>query len=199
MSLTPTSKPPIRAVLETERGRMAFIFEPRERNAIVKAAMERAGRYWIAVWMMRRFTKYAYMLGYRASGKWNLRKKRDTGAEATPFWGLTPHGGGPAAPGYSQHNGAKMADAVRGASVSSVGIAGRESLTIKIPYGHPIPSDKSAVFRKLPKHEVDAMAQEIADELDRMISGRKSVPKPAPRKVGGAMPRKVGSTPRRVA
>lgn len=202
MSITPTGKAPIRAVLETERGRMSFIFEPRERRRIMEAAMGRGGKYWIAVWMMKRFTKYAYFLGHRNGRRWNNIKRKQLGTEPMPFYGLTPPGGGPAAPGYSQINGMKMKDAVRAATVKASGINGREYFLIKVPYGHPIRTEDSKAFRKLPQREVDLIAKEIGAELERYISGSKPAPVSAvppripsqsvPRKVGGQRSRKVG-------
>jgi hypothetical protein len=161
--------------------------------------------------MMRRFSNYAMILGHRNSGKWKNYKKRVLGVEAVPFIGLTPSGGGPAAPNWSQVNGAKMKDAVLGARVQSVGIGGRESITIRIPYGHPILPDASRAFRKIPQREIDGIAREVGAELALIIGSatpiapktrqRKpgAVPAPtarlsekyAPRKVGGRAPRKV--------
>ncbi len=174
MIISSAQRGPIRVTLEAYGGALA-LFSPAQANRARKIAMARGGNYWVAVWLMRRFSKYAYFLGYRASRKWSEKKQRQLGAEAIPYYGLTPPGGGPAAPGYSQVNGAKMKDAVRGATVSSVGISGRESVTIRIPYGHPIPTDKAKAFRMLPQREIQLVAEEIGAELGRIISSSTAV------------------------
>lgn len=158
---------PIRTTLEAYGGALA-LFSPAERNRAKRRAGERGGRFWLAVWMPKRFSGYAYFLGYRVSSKW-AAKKKSGGVGNTPYVGMTPPGGGPAAPGYKQNNGAKMADAVSGSTVTTP--ANGESINIKVPYGHPIQSDKAAAFRTLPASEVEAIANEMADELGRIISG----------------------------
>ncbi len=178
MIISSTQRGPIRVTLEAYGGALA-LFSPAQANRARKVAMTRGGNYWVAVWLMRRFSKYAYFLGYRASRKWSEKKQRQLGTEAIPYYGLTPPGGGPAAPGYTQVNGAKMKDAVRGATVSAVGISGRESVTIRIPYGHPIPTDKAKSFRTLPQREIRLVAEEIGAELARIISSATPI---APRK-----------------
>lgn len=178
---------PIRVVFEAYGGALA-LFSPPQANKAKKIALERGGKYWIAVWMMRRFSKYAYFLGHRNGRRWNNRKRRQLGTEPIPFYGLTPPGGGPAAPGYSQINGAKMKDAVRGAKVKAIGIAGRERLDILVPYGHPIRTEDSNAFKRLPQREVNLIAKEIGDELGRIISAAQVAPQKKhaqPRDVGG--------------
>lgn len=197
---------PIRVVLEAYGGALALFSKP-QANKARKIALTRGGDYWVAVWMMRRFSKYAYFLGHRSGRRWNNRKRRQLGTEPIPFYGLTPPGGGPPAPGYTQINGAKMKDAVRGAKVKAVGIEGREHVDILVPYGHPIRTEDSKAFKMLPQREINLIAKEIGDELGRIITSagpvRATKSKATPRAIGGPSlklggrysarkPRKVG-------
>jgi hypothetical protein len=123
---------------------------------------------------------------------------------AVPFYGLTPPGGGPPAPGYSQINGAKMKDAVRNAKVSAVGIAGREAITIRVPYGHPIRTEDSIAFKRLPLREITLIAKEVGIHLARTISAARPIAtkramSKAPRLALSVTPRSTAArTPRRV-
>lgn len=192
MIVSSVQRGPIRTTFEVFGGALA-LFSRAERNRAKRLAGGRGGRYWLSVWMPRRFSGYAFLLGYRVSGRW-LATKRRNGAGAVPFVGLTPSGGGPVAPGYKQVNGAKMADAIAGSSVSTS--SDGERITIKVPYGHPIQTDKAEAFRRIPAHEVEAIAAEIGDELGRIISGAT-----ASHKRGGAVVYRLSSEhakPRRV-
>jgi hypothetical protein len=194
-----TRKGPMRVVIEAHGGALA-LFVPAERAKVVKRGLREAGMMWLYKWMPRRFTAYAYFLGYRVSNKWKALKQGLTGSSA-PFVGLTPSGGGQATGPWWQRNGAKMADAVRAGRVTASGKSEAESLTIKVPYGHPIQTDKSTVFRTIAPREMDEIAEVLGRRVANEISGGKTVmrqgemrkiAKPKARTISAKQPRKVG-------
>lgn len=186
---------PMRVVLEAHGGALA-LFAPAHRSRVIKRALREGGSMWLHKWMPLRFTKYAYVIGYRVSGKWRNIKERYL-APILPFVGFTPTGGGKyGPPGWSGTNGAKMADAVRGARITAGGRDGAERIDIRIPYGHPVQSRTSAVFKTVTARELDDVAAVFSRRLASEISGARlgrvnGRPRLIPRSIKRATPRRV--------
>lgn len=200
---------PVRARIVAAGGALA-LFDAKVRNNITRDGMLDGGRFWLQVFLPKRFSNYAYRFGYHVGKAWRQTKERQLGA-AVPFVGGTPPGGGPVMPHWSQKNGEKMITAaINGASVRATATANRANLTFRIPYGHPVDAQASATFRTLPSWEVERIAQVTGQSIeDRILqgfasgagfSGGSRVVAPAARAVGVGEPRKVGGhAQRRVA
>lgn len=190
---------PFRVVIEAYGGALN-LFSPAHRSKVIKRAFREAGNVWLFKWMPKRFTNYAFMLGYRVSNKWKAIKIRYGGA-SIPFIGLTPSGGGRKDGPWWQRSGEKMATAARNGRVTASGSSGQEVLKILVPYGHPIQTEKAKVFRTVHQIELEDMAQVFARRLASEIEGARLVtrgnarvllPKTNPRKTGGGPRRPVG-------
>ncbi len=200
---------PIRAQIFAAGGALAF-FDASTRNEIIRAALLEGGKFWMRAFLPMRFSQYAYRLGYTVSQKWSQRKLRDLGA-SVPFLGFTPPGGGRQAPTWKGTNPEKMITAaLNGASVRATAAAERASLTIRVPYGHPVREDTTASFRTLPTWEVDRIAEVVGKALADQIAdrfkagdakpGRRAIPVPQVRALGAGTPRQlVVGNKRRVA
>lgn len=138
--------------------------------------MRQLGNHWLYKWVPLRFTNYAFMIGYRVSNKWRTLKSRYLTA-VLPFVGMTPSGGGNMDGPWWQRNKAKMADAVSKGRVSVSGNGGNETAVIRIPYGHPIQTDKAKVFRTISPNEMEDLAGVLATRLANEISGARTVTK----------------------
>lgn len=197
---------PLRVVIEAYGGALN-LFSPPHRARVVKRALREIGNVWLYKWMPKRFTAFAYTLGYRVSNRWK-RIKLQFGGSAAPYTGLTPPGGGNMSGPWWQRNKEKMASAVERGRVTASGRDGAEVLNILVPYGHPIQTDKAKIFKTVHQVEIEDMAQVFARRLASEIGGarlatrnnqRVLIPKPAARKAGGNPRRPAGAMPRRVA
>jgi hypothetical protein len=178
-------KGPIRVTVDAQ-GAALRLFRPHERNQIIKASMIAGGRFWIAVFMMKRFTIYSYAcLGYTVTAKWRKLKERYMG-QAVPFVGFTPDNGGNPPTWHRGQNTEKMSVAAqRGARAEGSASAGGFAIRIYVPFGHIVQADLSAVFRTIPKHELGAIAGEVGRALTHFLAegekegGEPSAPSPA--------------------
>jgi hypothetical protein len=162
------------------------LLQPGEAKIILHTAFREAGTLWLVTYIPRRFSNYAYSLGYRVTEQWKKFKRRmlrGTGA-AIPYIGLTPPGGGTNIvkkgrqifKGNSR-NAEKMAVAIeRGARVNIKGTSTGADIHIPIPYGHPIQAMHSAALRKLPAHETQAVVDEAARQLAHFMQFAQPVP-----------------------
>ncbi len=201
---------PIQAAIHAEGAALA-LFKTKHANNLVRLSLTAGGRAWIEIFLPKRFSAYANSIGYRVSQKWREIKERATGSAAIPFLGLTPPGGGPVAPRWTQRNGAKMMPtAIRGARAAATATSANARVVITIPYGHAVQAETSAMFRNVPSWEVDRVAEIVGAHLQNLLDGllpavAVTAPKPrmphAPavratgigeRGIGGGMSRKVG-------
>jgi hypothetical protein len=162
------------------------LVSPSEAKTIIHAALREGGLLWMVKYIPRRFSNYAYTLGYRVTNQWKAFKRRmlkGAGA-AIPYIGLTPPGGGTNIvkkgrqifKGNSR-NAEKMAVAIeRGANVKVRGTSQGGDIHIAIPYGHPIQKMHADALRKLPPHETQAVVDEVAKQMQSFISIAQPVP-----------------------
>lgn len=164
-----TKAGPIRTVIQANTMSL-LTFAPAERNVIMRTALQAGGDFWIRVFLMKRLSAYAYRLSYRVSKKWRETKEQWGGGN-TPFVGLTPVGGGHPVPTWSQTNGQKMSEAIKGAyaKARAQGLT-KQVLEVRVPYGHAIPADKSAVFRTIPSWELQRVAEVVGKTLASILT-----------------------------
>jgi hypothetical protein len=187
---------PFRVVLEAQGGALA-LFSPQHRTTVMRRIMKRTGNHFLFKWIPARFSGYAYKLGYRVSNKWRRLKERMlTGV--VPYVGMTPSGGGNPGGPWWQRNKAKMVDAVQKGRVSATGSGTDVAAVIRIPYGHPIQTDKAAIFRTIAPNEIEDMAGVFAQALASEIAGaRASVKDGTPRLMPRVPKRKTADRPPR--
>lgn len=198
--------------IEVNQAGLAY-FSKAHQNAIVRTTYKAAGDFWINAWLFKRFSTYAYSLGYYASRAWQALKKSALG-HAIPFVGFTPIGGGPGKPIPSkrrtrrpvQINGEKMMEAANGAR--SVGYAygksGSARVEILIPIGHPVQPNAIQAFTTVPEVEVASMAGAAMRTMTSLLDGAQPIAdakQGAPsRTIQGANSpvRSIGVTPRKL-
>jgi hypothetical protein len=118
------------------------LFSKGDRNRLFRLAGHRAGLYWIATWLPKRWD-YAYAL----SLGWRQRPPRDPGLVVKKIVDHQPF----------YETGEFIYNANRAAPYVSAA-AGRVNLTITVPIGHGLKPDLAKVFRYVPRHEVNAVA-----------------------------------------
>lgn len=161
---------PIRARLEAE-GMALALFDPKFRNDVVRLAMKAGGDFWVNVFLPKRFSQYAFSMGYRVSSRWR-KYKEFQGGVAVPFVGLSPPGGGPIAPKWKRTNPEKMITAaLGGARASATATANRARIVVSIPYGHAIQPETSDMFRFVPSWEMERVAQVVGKSLQDLLDG----------------------------
>lgn len=191
---------PIRAKLMAEGGALA-LFDPKQRNTIVRIAMKAGGDFWVGTFLPKRFSQYAVSIGYRVSSRWRKYKEFQTGV-AVPFVGLTPPGGGPRAPKWKNTNPQKMITAALAGSKATATATGNNArINISIPYGHAVLPETSEMFRTVPSWEMDRIADVVGARLQDLLDGLLptiAITAPAPRSVSPPQARVTGVGSRRV-
>lgn len=176
-----------------------------DRKRAIHTALKEAGLAWLVKYVPRRFSNYAYGLGYRVTEKWKKFKRRIlNGGVAVPYIGVTPPGGGTNVVKKGKHifksnkrNAEKMAVAIeRGSNVKIRGTSQGGDIHIAIPYGHPIQKMHAAALRKLPHHETQAVVDEFAKQLAAIVATAQPIPGSRKGKLkipnAGVRPRSVG-------
>ncbi len=157
-----------------------------ERKVIIHTALREGGMLWMVGYIPKRFTNYAYSLGYRVTDQWKKFKRRMIGGgyAAVPMIGVTAPGGSTAVvrtgnkifKGKSR-NAEKLAVAVeRGANVKVRGTSEGGDIHIAIPYGHPLNPNTADAMRKLPQSETDAVVTEVAKQMAALVNTAQPVP-----------------------
>ncbi|MBA3588517.1 hypothetical protein [Methylibium sp.] len=191
-TIASTTAGPIRTVIQAKT--MSLLsFLPAERNLILRTVMQAAGDFWIRTFLPKRFTPYARRLGYSVGRKWQTSKERQTAGPVLPFVGLTPAGGGPPAPGWSQRNGEKMiVAAMRGATAKGMSKGlNKQSVIIRIPFGHAVRAETSATFRFIPSWEMARLAEIISKTLADIIGSARLRPSARPGRVAAQFSRTI--------
>ncbi len=161
---------PIRATI-IANGPALALFSAKARNSIIRTALQHGGRYWLRTFLPKRFSDYAYRIGYNDSHSWAKAKQFLLG-KSIPFIGFTPPGGGKRDPKRKATNPEKMAvAAINGANVRSTATAKNARIVFTIPYGHPVRPETSAQFRTVPPWEVDRVAKVVAETMQRILGG----------------------------
>lgn len=160
---------PIRAVTEAYGASLA-LFTQAEANRIVRTGLIAGGQFWINNFMMKRFSGYAWaLLGYRASGRW-VRKKQKYLGKQIPFVGFSPG----KVPGWKKPAAGqtKTFDAVqRTARATAVASDTDGEIRIKLNFGHPVQPVTAEAFKRIPSHEVGAIAGEVKRVIGGIIAG----------------------------
>jgi hypothetical protein len=142
--------------LFTGKGRRSRI------NAVVKNALNAGGTFWIGTFMMMRFSDYARRLGYRATKRWEDRKRRILGS-VTPYVGIT--GSVPQRGSFS-----KMIDSVSGAKVVSANTKTRSAkLVVTVPFGHPVSAVHAQYFKRIPQWEMKRVVEVVGEAIDAAL------------------------------
>ncbi len=156
-----------------------------ERKVIIHAALRHGGLLWMTHYLPKRFTQYAYTLGYRVTEQWKKFKRRVLNGASLPMIGVTPPGGGSTVVSRkgkifrskSSRNFEKMATAIeRGANVKIRGTSQGGDIHVAVPYGHPLNPNTSAALRKLPQAEINAVVNEVARQLASLVATAQAVP-----------------------
>ncbi len=161
------------------------LLSPGDRKTIIHTALREGGNLWMVRYIPKRFTQYAYGLGYRVTEAWKKFKRRMlNGGAALPYIGVTPPGGGQVIIKKGKRifkgkarNFEKMAVAVqRGANVRVRGTSEGGDIHIAIPYGHPLNAMHAEALRKLPPAETQAVVDEVARQLASLVNTAQLVP-----------------------
>ncbi len=197
--------------IEADQASMV-LFSKSHQNQITRVTFKAAGDSWVTSWLPKRFTTYAYWLGYYVSNAWRDLKKSLLG-KALPFVGFTPPGGGISKPPprYRRSsaplptNPQKMMTAARGARAVgyAYGKAGAARVVITIPIGHAVQPNTIRAFTTIPELEVATMAGVAAKTFASLMDGAQVIENPregAPSRTlqGANLPlRPLGVTPRK--
>jgi hypothetical protein len=137
------------------------LFSKYDQNIIMRTVMTTAAAFWIKVFLPMRFGPYARTsLGYFASTKWEKRKSKLAaagtiqGPQPTPF----------------VYTGIARSEATTRARPDGTATSTRFAIVIRIPFGHPIQPDTSAMFKVVPSHEVKRLAEVVGNELPALIN-----------------------------
>jgi hypothetical protein len=151
---------PIRVIIEAQRAGLA-LFSQHDQNAILRALMTTLATVWIAEFLPRRWSAYAYaFLGYHVSNSWSRKKTKLAGKGAIPGPQPTP----------MVYTGIMRKTAMEGARPDGRSTKARAYAIIRIPFGHPVLPQVAAVMKTFPKHEVDRLAQVATPELARLMA-----------------------------
>lgn len=169
---------PIRASITANQKALA-LFRQREQNEIIRNAMQRTGDFWLVVFMPRRFTDYARrFLRYNPFAKWEDTKvalaKRGVIASPQP----TP----------MVYTGISRATALSRSRAEGRATKTKAVAIVRMPLGHAVRPQISKIFKYLPRHEVERIAQvfdkalveAIADGFKARASGAQQRPAAAP-------------------
>lgn len=152
------------------------------KKRIVHDALYQGGLHWMVKFIPKRFTQYAFGLGYRVTDRWKKFKRRILKGDSLPMIGITPPGGGGGVVVKGKHifpgkrrNAEKMAVAIeRGANVKVKGTSTGGDIHIAIPYGHPLNPQTALALRKLPENEtqevVDVVARKLAEHIGQFAA-----------------------------
>lgn len=154
-----TGPGPIRASIELH-GKALKLFRQKEANDIVRAALQAGGDLWVSVFLPMRFSAYAQQLGYTIRPKYREWKVKNLG-QAVPLVGIGGHAGAGNSTLVASQNAHATASAKSGGGV----------ITIRIPTGHALQAKDQAVFRRIPKHEVARIAEEVEKTLTDILNG----------------------------
>lgn len=186
---------PVRASI-IHRGAALNLFQKRQANAIIRAALQDGGDYFCRVFIPLRFTNYAKKLGYRVTSEYADRKKKE-GFGAIPF----------------VRTGDTRDKAVAQAHTditASGGATGKGRIKVLVPIG-PIAftPNLTQIFRSVPAYEIERIARVVGASLDSLLAervetvSRKGVTRASlPATSRAALPppvRKTAPTPRRAA
>ncbi len=153
-------------VISSEKGTIGYelilqdkalaLFSQSEHNAIVREAMAKAVGFWLNVFLPKRFSDYAYKLGYRISQKYKKSKRGQLkGAEPTPL----------------VYEGLLVDAALQGANAHSTATKGKPSAIVRIPTGgHALAPIVTAVLRTVPNYEVTRVAETFGQALADIIN-----------------------------
>jgi hypothetical protein len=155
-----------------------------ERKTMIHTALRYGGLLWMVSYIPRRFTNYAYGLGYRVTDGWKKFKRRILGGgNSLPFIGVTPPGGGTSVVKKGKQifkgkrrNAEKMAVAVqRGSNVQVKGTSQGGDIHVAMPLGHPLNKQTADAYGKLPPAETQAVVDEVAKQLASLIQTARPV------------------------
>ncbi len=197
--------------IEADQASMV-LFSKSHQNQITRVTFKAAGDSWIVSWLPKRFSMYAYSLGYYVSNAWRDLKKGLLG-KAIPFVGFTPPGGGISKPPprYKRSdkplptNPQKMMTATKGARAVgyAYGKAGSARVIISIPIGHAVQPNTIRAFTTIPELEIATMAGVAAKTFASLMDGAQVIEatkEGAPTRTlqGANLPiRPLGVTPRK--
>lgn len=213
----PSNELPGRVIARGQNGPISYeircrekemaLFKTKERNTAVRDSLKDMSEHWLNVWMMKRFNKlYAEgQLHYHVTPKWQGYKNAVAQVIMPPFVGLTPSGGGKPYPTGRKSKAPdqqKLIIQVQEKShVFRVGSTQHNwTVIFRVPFGHPVPKDISAMFATIPKGEILDLSKVLAAALDKRLKGQEVTPVPAtvPRKTDVTIPRLTDiSAPRR--
>ena len=157
---------PIRVQIEAQNAALR-LFSQSEQNTIVRTAVRAAGEVWVAVFLPKRFSTYANMLGYRVTNKWKDNKVSLARRGVIPGPQPTP----------MVYTGVMRATAIARARADGRATKSKAVAIIKIPFGHAVRPELTKVFKTIPKHEIVRMAQEVQRQLVLLIATGKATGK----------------------
>lgn len=147
-------------------------FSASEQNTAIRTALLAGGELFIDTYVMMRFSDYARKLGYGIASNW-LSVKLQALGKAIPFVGLTPPGGGRSGGGHKATNPEKMIVAVmrgtRATATATSSDGGRHTISILIPFGHPLRPSDADIFTTVLPAEIDAVAERVRTVLEDIL------------------------------
>lgn len=167
--LSDTGPGPIRAQIDLY-GQAFLLFTKKERNTVVRQAMESAGWMWINAFLPKRFTTYAYSLGYHMAAKYRAYKQRKQGHVLPNVF-----------------TGASRETATQGAHATGRATASRQTVTIKVPLpvleyttkngthkfaGYGNQSGMTQIIGTVPETEIKSVAAVVGREIGRGLQSK---------------------------
>jgi hypothetical protein len=162
-------------------------FKKSDANAINRIALRAVGEFWIAKYLMTRFTNKAYRLGYVLASETYKRKK----AAMNKLHGL------PNLPLIYRGELRESAAQARVASVTSTSTKGG-IVRVSIPSEHPIHPIVTKVLRTIPAEEQDQLSKLYQDQVASMVMQGSPPDKRGQRRIPVQM-RELGAAARRGA
>ncbi len=130
------------------------LFSNRERSAILKASIARAGLFWLSTYLPKRFTDYAKQLGYKITVKYEKRKLKE-GGEVRPL----------------VYSGNMANAALSGATAKGMANGDKVAVLLRIPQGdHQLAMVVQRVMRTIPESEIKDLAREFGKVLAAIIN-----------------------------
>jgi hypothetical protein len=154
---------PISVQIEANRRYMAA-FSRKTQNAIIRASLDTAGKFWAEVFLPKRFTNYAKtVLGFNPSRAWENAKRRLVFSSGADKQAKDPQ------PTPLVYRGVMRRTALGGWRAASVATAKKQVLTVRIPLGHAVKPHIAKLITRVPKLELQRIVEVFAKTMPQQI------------------------------
>lgn len=176
---------PMSVTIEANRKAM-ILFSRKRQNEVIRASLDRAGRFWAEVFLPKRFTNYAKnVLGFNPSRAWEDAKRKLVFSPTGSKRALDPQ------PTPLVYRGEMRRSALTRWRTASTATANKQVLVVRIPLGHAVKKHIASLITRVPRLELQRITETFAKVLPQAI-GAGYGPQMAPaRSPGTAAPRRA--------